>query len=94
MGGSAQGGKSSSPQRWQHRTLSHVEQDGLPPMPKDRGTGQGNVDGLLEFRLALGMVAAEARSRVAAQQAARTREQDAENPKFPIGRPRKKTYWS
>ena len=59
-------------------------------MPKDRGTGQRNVDGLLEFRQALGMVAAEARSRVAAQQAARTREQDAENPKIPIGRPRKK----
>ena len=26
---------------WQYRTLSHVEQDGLPPMPKDRGVEQG-----------------------------------------------------
>ena len=39
-------------------------------MPKDRGAEQGDVDGPLECSLALGMVAAEARRRVAAQQAA------------------------
>ena len=38
-------------------------------MPKDRGAEQGDVDGPLER---LGMVAAETRMRVAAQQAART----------------------
>ena len=47
-----------------HRALSHVGQDGLPPMPKDRGADQGDVDGP-----ALGMVAAETRLRSAAQQA-------------------------
>ena len=52
---------------WKHRTLSHVE-----PMPKDRGAEPGDVDGLIECSLALGMVAADARLRVAAQQAART----------------------
>ena len=30
---------------WKHRNLSHVEQEGLPPMPKDRGAEQGDVDG-------------------------------------------------
>ena len=30
---------------WKHRNLSHVEQEGLPPMPKDRGAAQGDVDG-------------------------------------------------
>ena len=33
---------------WKHRNLSHVEQEGLPPMPKDRAAEQGNVDGPLE----------------------------------------------
>ena len=53
-------------------TLSHVEQERLPPMLKDRGAEQGDVDGPLECSLALGMVAAETRKHVAAQQAART----------------------
>ena len=30
---------------WKHRNLSHVEQEGFPPMPKDRGAEQGDVDG-------------------------------------------------
>ena len=30
---------------WRHRTLSHVEQEGLPPTPKRRGAEQGDVDG-------------------------------------------------
>ena len=30
-----------------HRNLSHVEQEGLPPMPKDRGAEQGDDDGPL-----------------------------------------------
>ena len=34
---------------WKHRSLSHVERDGLAAMPKDRG-----VDGPLECSLALG----------------------------------------
>ena len=38
-------------------------------MPKDRGAEQGDVDGPLERRLVLGLVAAETRGRVAAQQA-------------------------
>ena len=46
---------------WKRRNVSFVEQEGLPPMPKDRGAEQGVVDGPLEFILALGMVAAEAR---------------------------------
>ena len=57
---------------WKRRALSHVEQDGLPLMPKDRGAEQGDVDGPLEFSLALGMVAAEVRLNASAQQAART----------------------
>ena len=36
--------------------LSHVEQEGLLPMPKDRGAEQRDVDGFLECSLALGMV--------------------------------------
>ena len=44
---------------WKHRDLSHVEQEGLSPVPKDRGAEQGDVDGPLECSLALGMVAAE-----------------------------------
>ena len=39
-------------------------------MSKDRGAEQGDVDGLLECSLACGMVAAETRERMAAQQAA------------------------
>ena len=46
-----------------HRNLSHVEQEGLPPMPNDRGTEQGDVDGPLECSLASGMVAARTRRR-------------------------------
>ena len=38
-------------------------------MPKDRGAEQGDVFGPLECSLALGMVAAETRGRVAAYQA-------------------------
>ena len=45
---------------WKHRNLSHVEQEELSPMPKDCGTEQGS--------LALGMVAAATRGRVAVQQ--------------------------
>ena len=57
---------------WKHRALSFAEQDGVPPMPKDRGAEQGDVDGPLECSLPLGMVVAEARLHVAVQQAART----------------------
>ena len=39
-------------------------------MPKDRVAEQGDVDGLLEYSLAFGMVASETRWRVAAQQEA------------------------
>ena len=42
---------------WKHRNLSHVDQEGLAPMPADRGAEQGDVDGPLECSLALGMVA-------------------------------------
>ena len=55
---------------WKHRSPSQVEQEGLrPPMPKDRGAEQRDVNGSVESSLALGMVAAETRRRVAAQQA-------------------------
>ena len=37
---------------WKHRNLSHVEQEWLSPMPKDRGAEQGDVDGPLECSLA------------------------------------------
>ena len=57
---------------WKHRNLSFVEQEGLSPMPKDRGAEQGDVDGLLEGSLALGMVAALTRGSIAARQAAGT----------------------
>ena len=57
---------------WKHRALSFMEQEGVQQMPTDRGAEQGNVDGRSECSLALGMVAAEARLRVAEQQAART----------------------
>ena len=49
---------------WKHRNLSHVEQEGLPPMPKDRGAERGDGS------LALGMVEAETRGSIAAWQAA------------------------
>ena len=39
---------------WKHRNLSHVEQEELAPMPKDRGAEQGDVDGPLECSLAQG----------------------------------------
>ena len=55
---------------WKHLNLPHVEQEEFPPMPKDRGAEQGDVDGPLECSFALGMVAAGTRGRVAAQQAA------------------------
>ena len=48
---------------WKHRNLFHAEQEGLAPMPEDRGAEQGDVGGLLECSLALGMVAAETRAR-------------------------------
>ena len=54
---------------WKHRALSFVEQQGVQPMPKDRGGEQGDIDGPLECSLALGTVAAEARLRVAEPQA-------------------------
>ena len=54
---------------WKHRNLSHVDQERLAPMSKDRGAEQGDVDRPLESSLALGVVAAEARGRVAAHQA-------------------------
>ena len=49
---------------WKHRAFSSVEKR-LQPMPKDRGAEQGDVDDPRECSLALGMVAAEARLRVA-----------------------------
>ena len=57
---------------WKHRNVSFVEQEGLSPMPKDRGAEQGDVDGPVECRLALGTVAAQARGNIAARQAAGT----------------------
>ena len=52
---------------WKNRNLSHVEQEGLPPVPKDRSAEQGDVDGPLECSLALGMVAAETRGSIDAR---------------------------
>ena len=57
---------------WKHRNLSHVEQELLSQMPKDRGAEQGDVDGSLGRSLALGMVAAETRGSIVARQAAGT----------------------
>ena len=54
---------------WKHQNQSHVEQEGLPPRPKDRGAEQGDADGPQE---ALGMVAAETRGSIAARQTAGT----------------------
>ena len=62
--------KHAAPAGWEHRALTYVEQEGVPPMPKDRSAEQGFVDGLLECSLTLGMVAAETRSNPTAQQAA------------------------
>ena len=53
---------------WKHRAPSHVEPEGVQPMPKDRGTEQGDV----ECSSALEMAAAEARLGVPTEQAART----------------------
>ena len=64
--------KHTAAARWTHRRLSHVEQEGLSPMPKDRGAEQGDVDGPLECSLASGLVAAETRGSIAARQAAGT----------------------
>ena len=50
---------------WKHRALSCVEQDGVQPMPKDRGAEQGDGDGPLECSLAVGVAAAEAQVCVA-----------------------------
>ena len=60
--------KHAGPADWKHRAFSYVEQEGLPPMPKDRGAEQGDVDG--PCSLALGVVAAQTRGNLAAQQAA------------------------
>ena len=53
---------------WKHRNVSFVEQEGLSPLPKDRGAEQGDVDGLLECSLA----EVEARGSIAARQLAGT----------------------
>ena len=55
-----------------HLKLSHVEQEGLSPMPKDCGAEQGDVHDPLECSLALRSVAAETRGSIAARQAAGT----------------------
>ena len=62
--GGARGGVAVSPKAHSSSSVetsnvSFVEQEGLPPMPKDRGAEQGDVDGSLECSLGLGMVAAE-----------------------------------
>ena len=62
--------KHAAPAGWKHSALSHVEQEGVPPMPNDRGAGQGDVDGPLECNLSLEMFAAETRDSLAARQAA------------------------
>ena len=53
---------------WKHQEASYVEQQGVDPVPKDRGAEQGDVDGPLECSLTLGKVAANTRSAVHAQQ--------------------------
>jgi hypothetical protein len=53
---------------WKHAQLSHVEQEGVRPYPKDRGAEQGDVDGPLECSLALARVAADTRTSIAKQQ--------------------------
>ena len=64
--------KHTAPETWKHRSLSHVEQEGLLPMPKDRGAEEGDVDGLLDCSPDIGMVAAETRGSIAARQAVGT----------------------
>ena len=83
----------------EHRNQSQVEQEGLSPMPKDCGAEQGDVDGSLERRLALGIVAAETRGSIAARQvagtlpwigvaiASRPRKPSARNSQLPAWRP-------
>ena len=39
---------------WKYQNLSRVEQQGLPPMPKDRGAEQGDVDGLFRVQPGFG----------------------------------------
>ena len=75
--GSAGGGVAVSPKAHSSSSVetskrSFVDQEGLLPMPKDRGAVQGNVDGPLECSLPLGMVAAEVRGNIAASHAAGT----------------------
>ena len=57
---------------WKHWPYPMWNKREFNRCPKDRGTEQGDVDGLPECTLAVGMVAAEARSCVATQEAART----------------------
>ena len=49
---------------WKHAATSYVEQQGVPPQPKDRGAEQGDVDGALECSFTLGLVGRDARSAV------------------------------
>ena len=37
--------KHTAAEAWEHRNVSFVEQEGLSPMPNDRGAEQGDVDG-------------------------------------------------
>jgi hypothetical protein len=53
---------------WKHSGRSYVEQEGVNPLPKDRGAEQGDVDGPSECALTLALVANEARSSVHQQQ--------------------------
>ena len=55
---------------WKHAAVSYVEQEGVPPQPKDRGAEQGDVDGPKECALTLGLVARNARSMIHQQQRA------------------------
>ena len=53
---------------WKHTSASYVEQEGVAPLPKDRGAEQGDVDGPTECALTLGQVARDARLLVHQQQ--------------------------
>ena len=72
--GSARGGVVVPPEAHSSSSMETLEpvseQEGLPPMPKDRGAKQGHVDDLLECRQALGLMAAETRGSITARQAA------------------------
>ena len=57
-GGVAVSSQSTQQQR-KHRNLSHVEQEGLPPMPRDRGAEQGRRRRPRGVHLAIRLVAAE-----------------------------------